>query len=154
MTEEQKQALIGLCKIEINRWKAASESDPNRRYMAELMEIALASLTAQPIGRVDRGAATDSNEYPDARVVCLHEHVGWEAFQDGRELFTRPAPAADLAEMCDRQYIAGLQAGFRLGDAGDSEGLLKATANYRQQIIDSRQSITCAATMRNIEEAK
>lgn len=48
MNEEQKQALIGLCKIEIKRWKAASESNPNMRYMAELMEIALASLTAEP----------------------------------------------------------------------------------------------------------
>jgi hypothetical protein len=69
-----------------------------------------------------------------------------------RVLYT--APAADLAEMCDRQYIAGLQAGFRLGDAGDNEGLRKATANYRQQIIDSRKATTPAAILRNIEEAK
>jgi len=49
MTEEQKQALIGLCKIEIKRWKAASESDPNMRYMVELMGVALSALTAQPV---------------------------------------------------------------------------------------------------------
>lgn len=67
-------------------------------------------------------------------------------------LYEHPAPAADLAEMCDRQYIAGLQAGFRLGDAGDNEGLRKATANYRQQIIDSRKATTPAAILRNIEE--
>lgn len=66
------------------------------------------------------------------------------------ELFTRPAPAADLAEMCDRQYIAGLQAGFRLGDAGDNEGLLKATANYRQQIIDNRKATTPAADLADL----
>ena len=57
-------------------------------------ESKLAELEKQePIGRVDRGSVSDSNEYPDARVVCLHEHVGWEAFQDGTELFLRPVPA-------------------------------------------------------------
>lgn len=49
MNTEQKQALIGLCKIEIKRWKAASESDPNMRYMVELMGVALAALTAEPV---------------------------------------------------------------------------------------------------------
>ncbi|WP_324030130.1 hypothetical protein GC087_07170 [Pantoea sp. JZ2] len=42
------QALIGLCKIEIKRWKAASETNPDMRYMVELMETALAALTAKP----------------------------------------------------------------------------------------------------------
>ncbi|WP_205959260.1 hypothetical protein [Pantoea stewartii] len=42
------QALIGLCKIEIKRWKAASETKPNMRYMVALMEAALASLMSQP----------------------------------------------------------------------------------------------------------
>ncbi|MBD8129304.1 hypothetical protein IFU23_05920 [Pantoea agglomerans] len=50
------------------------------------------------------------------------------------------AAETKLAELCDRQYLAGLQAGFRLGDAGDNEGLNKATANYRKQIIDSRSA--------------
>jgi hypothetical protein len=49
MSEEEKQALTGLCKIEIKRWKAASESNPNMRYMSKLMEIALATLTATPV---------------------------------------------------------------------------------------------------------
>lgn len=49
MTNEHKDDLNGLCKIEIKRWKAASESNPNMRYMVELMEIALADLTAQPV---------------------------------------------------------------------------------------------------------
>lgn len=49
MTNEEKQALTGLCKIEIKRWKAASEANPNMRYMVELMEVALAALTAQPV---------------------------------------------------------------------------------------------------------
>lgn len=43
------RALIGLCKIEIKRWKAASETNPNMRYMVTLMETALSSLTAEPV---------------------------------------------------------------------------------------------------------
>lgn len=58
MTEEQRQ-LAGLCKIEINRWQAASESNPNMRYMADLMEIALAALTAEPRGYIDAGTPSD-----------------------------------------------------------------------------------------------
>jgi len=48
-TEEERAALAGLCNTEIKRWKAASESNPNMRYMVELMEIALAALTAEPV---------------------------------------------------------------------------------------------------------
>lgn len=47
-TKEQRAELAGLCRIEIKRWKAASESNPNMRYMVELMETALAALTARP----------------------------------------------------------------------------------------------------------
>lgn len=47
MTEQDKQTLAGLCRIEIKRWKSAAESNPNMRYMVELMEIALVSLTAE-----------------------------------------------------------------------------------------------------------
>lgn len=48
MTEEQKQALTGLCRIEIRRWEAAAEALPEKKYMIELMQIALTALTAQP----------------------------------------------------------------------------------------------------------
>lgn len=100
-------------------------------------EAKLAELQNQkPIGRVDRGHVSDSNEYPDARVVCLHEHVGWEAFQDGTELFTRPEPDINLAELvpgeCD--LVAEKQNGFYERAIGWNE---------------------CrAAMLRNIEEAK
>lgn len=47
MTEQEKQVLAGLCRIEIKRWKAAAESNPNMRYIVELMEVALASLMAE-----------------------------------------------------------------------------------------------------------
>jgi len=47
-TTEERQALISLCKIEIRRWKAATEAVPDRKYMVALMEISLAALTAEP----------------------------------------------------------------------------------------------------------
>jgi len=100
------------------------------RYQMELQtaQIALAALTAQPddwqqrveaaeeklaelenqepIGRVDRGEANDNNEYPGVRVVCLHEQADWINFQDGTELFLRPAPAVSLAELVPGEYTS------------------------------------------------
>ena len=89
-----------------------------------------------------------------AALKVANEHA--EKFEREMYLMMDKAEAADakLAELCDSQYIAGLQAGFRLGDAGDNEGLNRATANYRQQIIDSRKATTPAAILRKIEEAK
>lgn len=106
---------------------------------AEAAEAKLAELAKQePIGRVDRGAATDSNEYPDARVVCLHEHVGWEAFQDGCELFTRPVPAAELVphKTCDACIHVLAVLGF----------------NYKTARI--KDVLSEVKRLRNIEEAQ
>lgn len=103
-------------------------------------EAKLAELQNQkPIGRVDRGHVSDSNEYPDARVVCLHEHVGWEAFQDGTELFTRPAPAINLAEMVPDEMTSK-----------------QASRSYGGEVAGYRDGFNAcrAAIMRNIEGAK
>ncbi|WP_313611703.1 hypothetical protein [Pantoea piersonii] len=69
-TEEQRKALAGLCKIEIKRWKAASESNPNMRYMVELMEIALASLTTPPVPAL---RLPDEAQKPPFRSL----QIGW-----------------------------------------------------------------------------
>ncbi len=53
MTEKDKEVLAGLCRIEIKRWNCAAESNPNMRYMVELMEIALASLMTEPVAYAD-----------------------------------------------------------------------------------------------------
>lgn len=74
---------------------------------AEAAEEKLAELENQePIGRVDRGEANDNNEYPGVRVVCLHEQADWINFQDGTELFLRPAPAVSLAELVPGEYTS------------------------------------------------
>lgn len=101
MTEEQKQSLIGLCKIEIKRWKAASESDPNRRYMVELMGVALAALTAQPVACKKRLVNHRSGV---AHHWTYHGEVDRPSSGDIFRvevvpLYDRSAPAADLAEL-------------------------------------------------------
>lgn len=89
MTAEQKQVLIDEGNRILKHGYGTKKSD-------ELIKIALAALTAQPIGRVDRGEVSDNNEYPNTRVVCLHDQADWENFQDGTELFLRPAPAVGM----------------------------------------------------------
>ena len=45
ITEDQRQQLISLARIEIRRWKIPDD----KQYMVDLMEIALASLTGDPV---------------------------------------------------------------------------------------------------------
>lgn len=101
-TEEQRKALID----RLTKFRAGIQAARDANIQTEvdeiddmIAEIALASLTAEAIGRVDRGEVSENNEYPDARVVCLHEQADWENFQDGTELFLRPAPAINLAKL-------------------------------------------------------
>lgn len=64
-TEEDRAVLAGLCRIEIKRWKAASESNPNMRYMVELMDTALAALTTEPVTLPDDGLDDCIRDWPD-----------------------------------------------------------------------------------------
>jgi len=70
MTEQDKQTLAGLCKIEIKRWKSCAESNHNMRYMLELMEIALASLSEQPSSEMKpvKAPKQERGTYPPARI--------------------------------------------------------------------------------------
>lgn len=70
MTEEQKLALIGLCKIEIRRWEAAAEAVSDKKYMVELMKIALAALTAQPVKLPDNMPCKGAPQYIWLQVGC------------------------------------------------------------------------------------
>lgn len=87
ITEENRKQLISLARIEISRWKIPGD----KQYMVDLMEIALASLTAEPIGVVNRESTSDNNEFLDAKVECVHPQAGWENFQDGFILYTAPS---------------------------------------------------------------
>lgn len=64
ITEEQRQQLISLARIEISRWKLPAD----KQYMVDLMEIALASLTAEPVGSITgvnciNGGLTEARVY-------------------------------------------------------------------------------------------
>lgn len=107
MTPEDRKALIYRCKDAVAHLTQMVEvgirggrySVTEHRYQLMINEIALAYLTAQPIGRVDRGDVSENNEYTDARVVCLHDQADWESFPDGTDLFLRPAPAVGMEKL-------------------------------------------------------
>ncbi len=116
----------------------------------QIAQIALSALTAQPIGRVDRGEVSDNNEYPNARVVCLHDQADWENFHDGTELFLRPAPAADLAELVpDEITHADAPELQEIASSAQAIGIKGAYAGFAVGANWMR-----AAILRNIEEAK
>lgn len=96
ITEEQRQALIADCneQIEIikNLIRSGLYTEGNYNLESQLLrqEIALASLTAEAVGVVNRGSASDNNEFLDAKVDCVHPQAGWENFQNGFKLYTSP----------------------------------------------------------------
>ena len=92
LTEEQRKALAGLCRIEIKRWKASSESNPNMRYMVELMEIALAALTAKPVGTIR--IEMDWNTHRNVATLDMREDLVVADMAAGDELYTAPPAAA------------------------------------------------------------
>lgn len=74
MSEQEKQVLAGLCRIEIKRWRQAADSNPNMFYMVELMDVALASLTAES------GWIKISERMPElgTEVLCIDEFGDYE----------------------------------------------------------------------------
>lgn len=134
MSEDQKQALIGLCKIEIKRWKAASESDPNMRYMVELMGVALSALTAkpEPVGFLLEYGGTDRELYPSQQEADkMRREVVENGFLDVHlsPLFTHPAPAADLAEL--------VPDGWKLVPGEPTKEMVAAGQDRFEECIDS-----------------
>lgn len=84
MTEQDKEALTGLCKTEIKRWKRVTESNPNMRYMVELMEVALASLSAQPSSEMKpvKAPKQERGTYPPARIKQVRDMEWIKAIRD------------------------------------------------------------------------
>lgn len=144
---------------EINKIReAVTERISVLEHRAEAAEQKLAKAYNQPaIGRVDLGQVSDSNEYPNARVVCLDEHAGWENFQDGTELFLHSSPAINMAELVPE--IEALRVAFedveRQSDGGYN--LHQYDTVYADDETQERWELwlSCrAAILRNIEEAK
>lgn len=70
LSDDDKQTLAGLCRIEIKRWKRVTESNQNMRYMVELMQIALASLSEQSKSAMKpvKAPKQERGTYPPARI--------------------------------------------------------------------------------------
>lgn len=99
-TEEQCQALITALEI--------LKPDVEKVGMPALLsavEIALSSLTAEPLGIVNRGRVSDYGEHPDAKVDCTHPQAGWENFQDGFQLYA--APPVSTLKLPDKDELPG-----------------------------------------------
>lgn len=149
MNEEQKQALIGLCKIEIRRWEAAAEAVPDKKYMVELMKIALADLTAQPV-KVDESMALAFHKALNDGGVG-HEDleeikVGLEAALSNNP---RPAPAADLADLVPKEMPPSVTKGL-VWRSEKEDGL----ECYHMENLKRAYGTIRAAILRNTEEAK
>lgn len=145
---ESAEAKLTKSESALDTWRKESaynlQGKNDVKEYARDLEVTLTELNNQkPIGRVDRGQVSDSNEYPDAHVVCLHEHVGWEAFQDGTELFLRPALAINLAELVpeERSYAHYI----------DSSTFMTMDEALR---MATEWNACRAAMLRNIEEAQ
>lgn len=93
LTKEKREKLIESAKniIAHDDWLWEKFSDIHASSdTIYLIKIALAALTTGAIGRVNVGAVSDNNEYPDAKVECIHPQADWDNFQDGFLLFTTP----------------------------------------------------------------
>lgn len=98
LTEEERQTLIGLCRIEVKRWKHAAEAVPDKWYMVELMEIALAALSAEPVGEIiqftDR-VTGEKSKWRFSNNIC--GDTRGDAYQTTTKLVYTAPPAAPEA---------------------------------------------------------
>lgn len=104
MTEEQKQALINRCRNRIAFYKAAGNTGTFDADTLQLTEIALAALTAQPDDWKQRAEAAEALNNHLELAVRKAEGVSESLRRraedaENKLLFTRPAPAADLAAL-------------------------------------------------------
>lgn len=132
MNNQERQALIEWAKkwiVPAKRTVENNQLDASAKASLKLYEIALAALEApqpEPIGKVVLGEYDDCGMHPDAKVVCLHEHAGWDNFPDGTELYTAPpAPVmrlVKLPEWTDTQCLEFISIAFRHAEiSGDIE---------------------------------
>lgn len=144
MTEEQKQALIEWLKPQIDELQNVSDEipfglDSDSAMHLNTMRVALAALTAQPVawGIKSQLDWLDRHNYLQADLFSQQRF-------DEVPLFTRAAPAADLAEMVPPEMT--LQDGINFveheGALSEAEAAMLANNACR------------AAILRKIEEAK
>lgn len=113
-TEEQRAELIGLCRIEVRRWKAAAEAVPEKKYMVELMETALAALTAKPVGKAISPSLAAFDVDQDLNVsIYTAPPVAAPAVPDGWKLVP-VEPTQEMVDACfEGTSAGGIQKGYR-----------------------------------------
>ncbi|WP_019106217.1 hypothetical protein [Pantoea ananatis] len=99
------QAQISLCKIEIKRWKAAAETNPNMRYMVALMETALASLTAESIGFIHNCVNSGDTETTSAIFKEENRHYGRAVYLNPPAQLLRPVDLPESQRLCNGYYF-------------------------------------------------
>ena len=124
ITEQRRQDLIEF----INLRMPLAKDDSNMR---QVYEIALSSLNAVLVGKVNRGEVSDDNEYPHAKVECVHPHADWNNFKNGFALYTAPpVPVMKLPEKKDSEHVYhGAIGAF---NAGKSAGYNECIADIEQ----------------------
>ncbi|GEM_PF-2025380 len=127
MAEFTKEQLISRARIMIRKHREMLAINPDYDGIArdvELFEIALASLTAEPVGEVVLGEYDDSGCHPDARVVCIAAdgQADWENFKDGTRLYaTPPTPVVP------KELLSAMEEVLRISDR-DHDAWHKAKA--------------------------
>lgn len=102
ITEQERQDLIAYARIEISRWVNISD----KRYMSDLMEIALASLTAEPVGVIEKEIGSFYKRYYDkSRTEAVYTYP--------------PVPVIKLPDVIENnkvnesdEYYLGIQSGW------------------------------------------
>ena len=93
LTKEWPQQTIAELENERDAIPGAVNEDAAMALAA--MKLALASMTAEPVGKVVLCGYDDCGCHPDARVACIAAdgQADWENFKDGTLLYTAtPAP--------------------------------------------------------------
>ncbi|GEM_PF-468056 len=105
-------------------WDHLNDRAAPPEVVKRLAEIALAALTAEPVGEVVLGEYDNSGCHPDARVVCIAAdgQADWENFKDGTRLYaTPPTPVVP------KELLSAMEEVLRISDR-DHDAWHKAKA--------------------------
>ncbi|GEM_PF-3514636 len=168
-TEEQRKALIEVARKRLGQYQEMNEAQKasvgprggieiDYDVNIALMEIALASLTADPVAMRYRLAPPHmrmpdgSPFYGDWKLVPDAEAANPGANYERVNLYAAPpAPALRLPDgfidsgkqdyLCDSAYVSGMMAGWNFGVTEDSEGFQSSLEHYRKGMREYRAGL-------------
>lgn len=131
--------------------KAAAQSDGgNLGYaMADAVKVingAIASFLAEPVGEIVLGENDDCGSHPDAKVVCIAAdgQADWENFSDGTRLYAVPPAPVSIDERAafnawnndENLPIAGVGAKNAAWLAWQARAAMLQAGNHTEQRLD------------------